>query len=143
MFNTPGTLPVGTVDPNFSSLNDGIPDAWRIANFGSVAAPNAAANADPDGDGVPNWAEYQAGTNPNQAGSKLELRVGSNPVTTGVLLRWLTVAGKQYILESSPSMQGGTWTPVAPNIAGDGTEQTFTETNVTAGSRFYRVRLAP
>ena len=38
---------------------------WQIANFGSTNDPNAAATADPDGDGARNQLEYYTGTNPN------------------------------------------------------------------------------
>ena len=41
---------------------NGLPDAWE-ALYGLVGA-NAAANADPDGDGRANLQEYNAGTNP-------------------------------------------------------------------------------
>src|SRR5262249_15406174 len=42
-----------------SSAGDGIPDAWKIVNFGPSWASNplAAANADPDGDGKTNLQE--------------------------------------------------------------------------------------
>ena len=41
-------------------------DEWRVNYFGSVSAANAADGADPDGDGLKNWEEYQNGTNPTQ-----------------------------------------------------------------------------
>lgn len=39
---------------------DGLPIAWLLTNFGTT---NVNANADPDGDGMSNLQEYQAGTN--------------------------------------------------------------------------------
>ena len=43
--------------------------AWQMANFvGGASNPNAAADADPDGDGLNNAGEYAYGTNPNLAG---------------------------------------------------------------------------
>ncbi len=56
-----------------SSSGDGIPDAWKLINFGSLANPNAAANADPDGDGKTNLQEYRDGTNPNNPNSALTI----------------------------------------------------------------------
>jgi hypothetical protein len=46
--------------------NTGMPDAWRLANFGTLSVDP---NADPDGDGWTNLQEYQFGTNPNDKGS--------------------------------------------------------------------------
>lgn len=46
--------------------NDGIPFNWRAQHFGAanVGSPQAAATADPDGDGCSNYQEFLAGTNP-------------------------------------------------------------------------------
>ncbi len=43
-------------------------EQWRFTNFGSNANTGIAAdNADPDGDGVTNFAEFNGGSNPNDA----------------------------------------------------------------------------
>lgn len=49
--------------------NNGIPDAWE--DLYSLSGANAAADADPDGDGRTNLQEYNAGTNPIVAESYL------------------------------------------------------------------------
>lgn len=55
-----------------STLNDGIPDAWRVQYFGADFATNAQALAvaDADGDGASNFLEYQMGTDPTNTLSK-------------------------------------------------------------------------
>jgi sugar lactone lactonase YvrE len=55
--------------PAQSSLNDGIPDSWRLQYFGSGFASDARAlaTADPDGDGANNFQEYLGGTDPLNA----------------------------------------------------------------------------
>src|SRR5689334_17236596 len=55
-----------TIYGQASSLNDGIPDAWRLRYFGPEFATDsrALATADPDGDGANNYLEYITGTDP-------------------------------------------------------------------------------
>jgi hypothetical protein len=58
----------------FAQLNFAAPDscpeftAWQTAHFGSPANPLAAREADPDNDGVENFAEFAFNMNPNSAG---------------------------------------------------------------------------
>ena len=47
-------------------------DEWRAFFFGSVTNSLAADNVDADGDGMANWQEYLAGTNPTNAQSRLQ-----------------------------------------------------------------------
>src|SRR5262244_3165096 len=46
-----------------STVNDGIPDSWKIKYGFDINDPTVA-SADPDGDGLTNLQEYQLGTNP-------------------------------------------------------------------------------
>ncbi|MCK4589221.1 MAG: carboxypeptidase-like regulatory domain-containing protein [Nanoarchaeota archaeon] len=67
--NTPASE-IGSIDDDVNSLNygcgpseisslgDGIDDAWRERYFGCILCPEAAANADPDEDGLTNLEEY-------------------------------------------------------------------------------------
>ena len=48
------------IAPTDSDTN-GLPDVWEITYFGHIGVDP---NADPDGDGLTNFQEYQAGTNP-------------------------------------------------------------------------------
>jgi hypothetical protein len=45
------------------SNGNGLPDAWEVKYFGYIGVD---ANADPDGDGLTNFAEYLLGTNPTR-----------------------------------------------------------------------------
>ena len=134
---------VTLADRSASSLGDGIPDAWRLRHFGSVSNLLSAANADADGDGVSNLAEFLAGTDPNDAQSNFQMRAqrGTNASPHEIVIRFPTAFAKNYVLESSPSLFGTNWTPVISNLAGDGWDREFRATNSARGPLFYRVRL--
>ncbi len=124
---------------NTSSWSDAIPDGWRLKHFGALNNLLSAASADADGDGIPNWAEFRAGTDPNDAGSGLQLRA-PGLINGGPRLRWPTATGKSYVLEVSTILAGTNWAAIATNIVGSGRDIEF-QTPTTAGPRFYRVRL--
>lgn len=65
--------------------HDGLPDAWEIANFGSIT--NYTGSDDADHDGLSNAQELAAGTNPNLIDTDgdgisdlIELNAGSDPL---------------------------------------------------------------
>jgi len=135
---------LSTSDRSTSSWNDDIPDAWRLRYFGSVNNLLSHANADADGDGVPNRSEFKAGTDPSDVASLLRLRANradAADASAKPVLRWPTAPGKKYIIESAPSLGSDTWTPLAPDIQGTGHEVQFTDHNAGGAPRFYRVRL--
>ncbi|MBI5774017.1 MAG: chitobiase/beta-hexosaminidase C-terminal domain-containing protein [Verrucomicrobia bacterium] len=129
-----------------SSWNDGIPDSWRLRHFGTVSNYLSSANADADGDGVPNWAEHRAGTSPVDSASNLRLLsaqalTGGAVPPTGVTLTVPTVDGKTYILEYCSSLFGTNWTSLS-NFTGTGVNVQLQDNgNATGEPRFYRIRL--
>ena len=142
----PQTLQTGLLtvsDRTGSSLGDGIPDAWRLKNFGSVSNNLLSlANADADGDGMLNWQEYQSGTDPNDAHSKLAVE-NMKKGADGLKVSWPTVAAKQYVIEAATSLGSTNWTTISSNILGTGETVEFTDTKTGNGVQFYRVRLVP
>jgi len=118
-------------------------DEWKLHFFGSVTAPNAVDLADPDGDGVPNWMEYVAGTDPTDPNSKLRFISVDKQIVSGqpkLALHWLTAPGKAYEVQSS-SVPVGTWNTLG-TVSGDGSITTYTD-SAGATSRFYRLRVLP
>jgi len=93
-----------TVDSN----NDGIPDAWAIAN-GFDPYDNSLAGQDPDGDGLTNLQEYQRGTNPRVADTDgdgindgTEVAIGTDPLNPDTDGDGLT-DGEEVRLGTSPT----------------------------------------
>jgi hypothetical protein len=104
---TPGPQPL-LVDTDA----DGMPDYWEIQYD---LDPNNSADRllDRDGDGLLNWEEYVAGTDPTDPGSvlRVEQLVASpgNPAT----LVFQAVSNKTYTLQWKESLTAGRWTKLA------------------------------
>ncbi|MES2438604.1 MAG: DUF1800 family protein [Verrucomicrobiota bacterium] len=84
---------------------DGLSDSWVLWSGGTHRLPNA----DDDGDGMSNLDESKAGTNPDDAGSKLDLiawKSGSHFV-----LSWTDLPDKAAHVEASATL--GAWQTVS------------------------------
>ena len=124
--------------------SDRISDDWKVEFFGSVDSPNAAASADPDKDGSPNWKEYLAGTDPTDAASHLNLRAPEQKLKNGrknLSLRWLSAPGKHYIIETTTDLVHGPWTVLVTGVIGDGRIKEFLDEETSGTTQYYRVRL--
>jgi hypothetical protein len=120
-------------------------DEWKIHFFGSLANPIADDLADPDSDGVPNWMEYLAGTDPTDSNSRLQLSGAASQAgkaQSQMVIHWLTAPGKTYEAQWSSSLSGGSWSTLA-TVSGDGTVASCSDTNSTPTVRYYRLHVLP
>ena len=135
--------------------NDGIPDWWQIFYFGSITNVNAAPNADPAGDGVPNWLKYSMGLVPMAAGvvlpngvvwadGKALINSATNTVQiyTAAEVIFNTKVGVSYQIQSISSLGGG-WQNVGGPIAGTGNAVSYLTPTRNNVQQFYRVAHTP
>jgi len=127
----------------FDSNGDGLLDAWQIYYFGSIDSPNAAPNADPDGDGVNNLNEYINLTDPTNPHSyeALDAAPGA-PNSQSLALSWMASRGRLYTIETAANLDSRTWQalPAATSVVGDNTLHSVTISG-TASPSFYRLKV--
>jgi hypothetical protein len=117
-----------------------VSDEWRSNFFGSLSAPQADSEVDPDGDGIPNWQEYLAGTNPTNAASCLQFS-RAETLSDKVVFQWNAIPGRVYIVERSVSLTGASWVPVQTNCSVSAETTSISESILTQSPCFYRIRL--
>jgi alpha-L-fucosidase len=120
---------------------------WQTQYFSNPDSPEAAADADPDGDGVSNWNEFLAGTNPTNRDSVFGLTAVARE-SGGVRLTWTAAGGRTNVLQVAPEPGDASFNDLSGNMvlpnAGDTTTNYLDSAAITnPGPRFYRVRLEP
>jgi len=141
------TLPAGAsvvVRGNYSIVDNnanGLPDPWEQQYWGTNGV-NHNRNTDGDGDGLKDYAEFVAGTNPTLANS--HLRVSSYHVQANgmIVLQWPSVAGRIYQVQGSTDLVN--WTPLSTWIqASSGTTLYSPPPPPSGPPRFYRIEVRP
>jgi len=153
-----GLLKASIADLTGDANNDGIGDWWQIQYFGSINDPNAAPNASPAGDDIPNWVKYSMELDPLIPGVKLPDGVvwarakdlynpadpGTNTIHiyTAAEVTFNTEVGKRYQLQSI-SYVDGTWKDVGEPLDGTGTALSYVTPTRANAQQFYRVVTLP
>jgi len=129
-----------------------LPDAWQIQYFGSANAPNAAPNATPAGDGVPNWLKYSLGLDPTVPGMVVpdgvvwangnQLNAGSSTnslkIYTAAEVAFGTVTNASYYVQEVTSLSGG-WKTIAGPITGTGSTVSYVTPTRQNVQQYFRV----
>lgn len=101
---------------------NGIPDVWQDIYF--PISSNVAAQADADGDGVPNIGEFRADTNPTDSHAYPEIAelhfVSGYPV-----LYFASSAQRSYIVQRRANLMTGSWTNIGEAFMGTGGTKVF------------------
>ena len=133
-----GTVDIGAYEvPNPPSI---ISYAW-LQQY-SLPTDGSADFLDSDGDGMNNWQEWRAGTDPTDPSSAL--RITSISATGAVLtVCWQGVTGTTYCLERSTNFfSAPAFLPIQTNIPGTAGTLACPDTNApTARQALYRVRV--
>lgn len=120
----PGTNVIQVVYTNQVTLSD--------THLVAVARPG-----DSDGDGMPDWMELVAGTNPYDANSVL--RITS---LTGPLLAWQSVSNVHYQVLSTSNLNYPLL-PLSPVIPGLGATTFYYDNSSGQSNHFYRIQVLP
>jgi hypothetical protein len=122
------------ISPDTSRI--GIADDWQLAHFGRVGIDP---NADPDQDGMSNYAEFWAGTDPLDAKSALRVDATSLVSNNQVQVQWQTVAGKTYSVQYSGDLVS--WQSLSSAVFGDGSVAAVKDPSTVSPAqvRYYRV----
>ena len=118
---------------------DGMPDTWE--NLYGFNPQNAAdAFLDSDGDGVLNWKEYVAGTDPRDPASYLAIsRLDKNPAQAAVTFN--AVSNRAYTVQFSDAL-GTPWSPLQ-SLSSRPTNRVVSviDPGATNRARFYRLSI--
>lgn len=155
-----GLLRASIADLTGISAPGGLPDWWVTKYFGSLTNPSGAANANPTGDGLPNWLKYALGLDPTVPGTSMPGGVvwanGKdlvNPVVnpgdtnniaifTAAEVAFNTEAGKTYQIQAISSLSE-TWSNIGAPIQGTGTPISYVTPTRGNSQQFFRVVHTP
>ncbi len=129
--------PLGGAD----SDGDGMSDDFET--FYGVSDPNA----DPDGDGLTNLQEFQAGTNPLDPLSTLRIITVARSGSDFTVTFYLAVAGKTYRLERKDALTDAFWSSISGvadlTAVSTGSAQLTDTGGAAVTKHFYHVRVLP
>jgi hypothetical protein len=135
-----GTVDVGAYE--FQIPGSIIAYIW-LQQYG-LLTDGSADLADGDGDGLNNWQEWVAGTDPTDGTSVLKL---SKPSFTGsnVTLTWNSVTNRSYSVQRATDLGGAIpFSVLRTNIPGLAGTTSYTDTNAPAGGpAYYRIGVQP
>ena len=126
----------GVVDTD----GDGMPDSYENLYAPTLNPAVDDAGFDPDGDGMTNLQEYQAGTNPTQAGSVLRITSILDLGGNNARLTFLAISNRTYGVEYKNLLNDPSWTTLTNMAAAPVNRNLQFDTPIPTTNRFYRLR---
>jgi hypothetical protein len=124
------------LNPDADTDSDQMPDGWEQANSLNLIQ-NDAGN-DRDNDEISNLDEYIAGTDPNDINSFFKITDEQIlPQSGPAVIYWKSAGGRSYTVYSTTNIFLP-WTDIY-TVSGNGATNTYTNTDMTAKSRFFRL----
>jgi PKD repeat protein len=118
--------------------------SWQLAYFGSSTNSAAAPAADPDNDGMSNWAEFLAGTDPTDPNSVFRI-ASILPQGNDLLISWTMGAGRTNVLQQADGLGAGASFTDIYTVTTASTVTNYLDVGAATNAvpRYYRVRLGP
>jgi hypothetical protein len=127
-----GTVDIGAYE--FQNSSSILSYAW--AQQYGLPTDGSADFADTDHDGLSNWQEWRAGTDPTNAASLLAMLAVTKAASSNTV-SWQSVSGTTYLLQRSDLTDTRGFSTIQSNVTGQAGTTSITDTNVAGAPRLY------
>ena len=131
---------IQSLAPQYLATKDVLSDQFSYLN--GLLTDGSADFADTDHDGLDNYGEWVAGTNPTNSVSRFEVQgIRPSAPTNAIMLQWLSVTGRVYRVSRRTNLSRGEWTLVANNLPAAPPVNAWTNALPAEGEEYYRLEV--